>query len=269
MKNTFILSGQHKRCYYQQYVFTMIELLVVIAIIAILAAILLPALKNVKDYGVRISCLNNERQLHLTCINYINDMDSYYPVHWYKEEIQTYYHCTYIYHLIKGGYLPPEQSGSYPSDQRTCPALTGRQPHGANGYNTSHYSLSWFLSGYHDSTTWRYKPYRLNRVRRPSLTYELTEAIYWTKDSVPTQYAGKVSGGGFDLAPWPPTNIIYTGGDIRLNSASLYTNIDLIQPRHKSGINLFYTDGHGRFIQYPYDEDSTTPNNNLDQKMTF
>jgi prepilin-type N-terminal cleavage/methylation domain-containing protein/prepilin-type processing-associated H-X9-DG protein len=71
--------GRHPRCensdfeIRSRFGFTLIELLVVIAIIAVLVAMLLPALQGAKETARIVGCTNNLRQLYLATINYADD----------------------------------------------------------------------------------------------------------------------------------------------------------------------------------------------------
>ncbi len=82
MVKTFYNSPNSSRreCQFRVVGFTLIELLVVIAIIAILAAILLPALSRAKEAGRRIACLNNLRQVGLAARLYVDDNQGTFPV---------------------------------------------------------------------------------------------------------------------------------------------------------------------------------------------
>jgi prepilin-type processing-associated H-X9-DG protein/prepilin-type N-terminal cleavage/methylation domain-containing protein len=128
--------------------FTLIELLLVIAIIAILAALLLPALSRSQAEAKRIQCLSNLRQMEVAAQVYVADNDGSYPVaYWLVTEngvnISEAWDLTTIAgspnRVIPG--LLWEGQGN-PQVQQ-CPSFTGganwlTDPYTGYNYNTSY-----------------------------------------------------------------------------------------------------------------------------------
>ena len=83
--------------------FTLIELLIVIAIIAILAAMLLPALQSSKGQAQKINCISNMKQVCLAANNYGANNNDYLPSA-SKQGVYASYNCPW-YQLIEGKYL--------------------------------------------------------------------------------------------------------------------------------------------------------------------
>ena len=89
--------------------FTLIELLVVIAIIAILAAMLLPALSATKEHARSSTCINNLGQIMRSTLTYCSDFNDFYLVDALVEwdgTTQNHYHWTK--NMAQLGYLPKD-----------------------------------------------------------------------------------------------------------------------------------------------------------------
>ena len=122
--------------------FTLIELLVVVAIIAILAALLLPALSQAKEKGRRTSCVSNLRQVNLAIRLYADDCSDSLPVlpdpNPYPNGVGAYYKQLVKGYLgLTGPASPNEKVFICPSDR----ILNTQEGHAFTSYTFNGYEV--------------------------------------------------------------------------------------------------------------------------------
>ena len=204
--------------------FTLIELLVVIAIIAILAAMLLPALSKAKARAAQAYCYNSLRQMGLAMLMYADDSGGRVP-----RGNEPFWWQVFIPYL-GGTKATRDQYGRV--KVYTCPSYPDKQQVMCYVVN------AWTFSSPLDMTGSEIVGLQnVNRIQRPVATiyFADNESAAWRPIFTTTNIIGSDSLNDV----WSPTHLPYGPTGLTLSMERR-----VAARRHGEGVNLLFFDGH-------------------------